>query len=126
MAIKWSGSLAAQREYEEALRAKPPQPKKRKRRKRQPPAAPQFSTYQEYLNSPWWKHRREQAKKNAGYKCERCSAKGRLEVHHRHYKTLGREKRADLEVLCGSCHDRCHECVIAANEHLASIARRVG
>jgi hypothetical protein len=29
---------------------------------------------------------------------------GELQVHHRHYKTLGREQPEDVEVLCPACH----------------------
>jgi hypothetical protein len=44
----------------------------------------------------------------AHYRCERCGAKRTLEVHHRTYERLGRERDADLEVLCGDCHEVHH------------------
>lgn len=48
----------------------------------------------------------------AGYRCQRChrgqdelvSLGLRLEVHHKHYDSLGRETFDDVEVLCSECH----------------------
>lgn len=38
--------------------------------------------------------------------CERCNHRAEiLEVHHRHYETLGCESDDDLEALCPVCHD---------------------
>lgn len=40
--------------------------------------------------------------------CERCGDKpllfAKLELHHRHYETEGREQPHDLMLLCRSCH----------------------
>lgn len=44
----------------------------------------------------------------AGYRCQRCTAAGRLEVHHRTYRRFGRELLADVQVLCWSCHRKKH------------------
>lgn len=121
----------------------------------------------QYYRSPWWQRRRDQALREAGYRCEwlchndesrsrpdrelreRCcvawpkkwKALGRvrvhmndpphtfrfmdddqiavlppiadhlgfpLHVHHKHYRTLGRERRDDLQVLCGYHHIAAH------------------
>ena len=37
--------------------------------------------------------------------CERCFLiTDKLELHHKHYDTLGNEQDSDLEVLCEACH----------------------
>ena len=59
-----------------------------------------------YLRSAHWRARRARAITRAGYRCERCRARGRLEVHHRTYRRLGRERDRDLQALCATCHDR--------------------
>jgi len=44
-----------------------------------------------------------------GY-CQKCGRKNdRLNVHHKHYKSLGREKLKDLLVLCPKCHAAVHK-----------------
>ena len=76
--------------------------------------------YQAYLNSPHWRSARA-----AGQRCEsvfrfrlhvrsspyqdqlqrrRCPQTRGLEVHHRNYERLGRERPEDLVVLCRRCH----------------------
>jgi 5-methylcytosine-specific restriction endonuclease McrA len=62
-------------------------------------------TYEEYMRSPEWAARRELALATAGHRCQRCGALGGLEVHHRHYDSLGAEREEDLEVLCKPCHE---------------------
>ena len=78
--------------------------------------------YQRYLNSPHWRQRREKRVLVAGGRCEfrpdsgnwdrkygtlygdRCNRDTNLEVHHRHYDSIGAEKDEDLEVLCRFHH----------------------
>lgn len=67
-------------------------------------------TYQEYLRSEHWKDVRARywASKLHNRTCYVCgSAKG-LEVHHRSYRRIGREKLHDLCLLCRSCHEQTH------------------
>lgn len=45
----------------------------------------------------------------ACYRCERCTSKRELQVHHKCYDRLGREWDQDLEVLCDTCHGGHHE-----------------
>lgn len=52
--------------------------------------------------------RRNQAVRDAGYRCQRCGGKREIQVHHRSYDNLGHESSADLEVLCASCHSDVH------------------
>jgi 5-methylcytosine-specific restriction endonuclease McrA len=53
-----------------------------------------------------------EVKKRAGGKCEICGEPpgfgSRLELHHRHYETEGRERPDDLVACCRTCHLREH------------------
>jgi len=65
--------------------------------------------YLNYLRTPEWNEIRTAARRRARWKCERESPlgprhEGPLEVHHRHYRTLGYESLDDVEVLCRRCH----------------------
>jgi hypothetical protein len=72
------------------------------------------TAYREYLLSPQWLKRRERRLELSGFRCERVAGSGRcgetecLEVHHLHYRTLGREADGDLEVLCQRHHRAMH------------------
>ena len=60
--------------------------------------------YREVINSAAWKLRRQRMFAEAGG-CERCFLMTeQLELHHKHYDTLGHEQDEDLEVLCKACH----------------------
>lgn len=65
-------------------------------------------TYREYLDSSEWDIRRGMFIERAGGQCNRCNAVRNLQVHHRHYKTLGEENYKDVEVLCQDCHRSHH------------------
>jgi hypothetical protein len=80
--------------------------------------------YNTYLQSTHWKETRSW--RMTGY-CERCRLqrylvilifKKDLNVHHKHYNTLGRERWGDLEVLCPRCHTIEHY-----RRHVAAAAR---
>jgi len=47
-------------------------------------------------------------RKRARGKCERCGLGLPLDLHHLHYRTVGRETPADLLALCRDCHDAAH------------------
>jgi hypothetical protein len=64
--------------------------------------------YQEYLNTPEWRAKREWALERAGRRCQVCNSAGQLHVHHRTYENLGHELPADLTVLCEGCHGLYH------------------
>lgn len=71
--------------------------------------ATNHTRYLEYLDSPEWFAIRRAAMRRANWKCQRetsASARheGPLDVHHRHYRTLGCERLDDVEVLCKACH----------------------
>lgn len=67
--------------------------------------------YKVHLDSEYWRKLRRQALKRAQNRCEwitrtgrRCTATNRLEVHHLHYRTFGREQLEDVQVLCPRHH----------------------
>ncbi len=128
----WNGSLRAQQEHLEALakigitprrkhQSRKKKRKQKRRRKRKGPNPPATTyPYSDYLLSPWWGWIRRKKLSSTGGKCERC--KGRAtQVHHKHYRTLGKEALSDLESICGPCHGREHESLIAADRHLRAI-----
>lgn len=63
--------------------------------------------YEAYLRSAKWRNISAAMKKLADFTCQGCKTKLRsaeLDVHHRNYDRLGRERQSDLEVLCRKCH----------------------
>lgn len=69
---------------------------------------PQVLNYREYLRSPEWRAIRAEKLRQAGNQCALCPNTKRLEVHHRTYDRLGKERPDDLIVLCDRCHRRQH------------------
>jgi ssDNA-binding Zn-finger/Zn-ribbon topoisomerase 1 len=68
--------------------------------------------YYQYINSPEWRQKSEEAKKRARYRCQVCnksSWEAVLNTHHRTYERLGFEMEEDLVVLCGDCHSTFHK-----------------
>ena len=65
--------------------------------------------YQAYLNSRAWKHKRQVVLWWASYRCQLCYTDKRpLDVHHRTYCRLGKERLTDLIVLCRQDHEQFH------------------
>jgi hypothetical protein len=67
-------------------------------------------TYAEYLRTEHWQdvRRRFWASKLHDGKCYACGTTGKLNVHHKSYKRIGREKLNDLCLLCDNCHSETH------------------
>ncbi len=65
--------------------------------------------YDEYLQTPHWRRKRRKAIRRHGDACQCCGSRIELEVHHKHYRTKGRENFSDLEVLCRDCHIGKHQ-----------------
>lgn len=65
--------------------------------------------YDNYLQSPQWRNKRQELFNERGKKCEHCGATTQIHVHHIHYRNLGNEKLEDLMVLCKSCHEEEHK-----------------
>jgi len=65
--------------------------------------------YKEYLQTKHWQEIRKKALHRANYKCQLCSSKENLNVHHNTYENRGCEKEEDLIVLCQKCHGKFHD-----------------
>jgi 5-methylcytosine-specific restriction endonuclease McrA len=62
--------------------------------------------YERWLRSPDWAAIRRDRIIEAGWRCDHCGHLAYdLELHHKHYDTLGDESPHDLELLCTVCHD---------------------
>lgn len=83
------------------------------------------SQYREYMHSDAWQRRRRRAIKRAGYACQRCGTGERLEVHHLTYARLGKERPADLMVLCHACHAAEHARTRPRRDPLTAIVKRI-
>ena len=64
--------------------------------------------YRAVMGSEGWRRRRRQALRRAGRRCQRCGARGPLDVHHLTYARLGRERPGDLLAVCERCHGALH------------------
>lgn len=65
--------------------------------------------YQMYLKSEHWKAIRQMAFEKHGKRCESCDSCSNLQVHHKNYRCLFKEKAKDLAILCKGCHKAHHE-----------------
>jgi 5-methylcytosine-specific restriction endonuclease McrA len=70
---------------------------------------PKLTPYRDYLQSERWRLTRIEALDRAANKCQLCTSKNSLNVHHNTYERLGRELPSDLVVLCYSCHQKFHD-----------------
>ena len=73
-------------------------------------AAPggQKQWYRLYLKTAYWQRLRMKILGRAEYKCQQCSSKDGLSVHHKSYQRLGHEENGDLICLCIKCHNAEH------------------
>lgn len=65
--------------------------------------------YRRYLRSGAWQALRKQVLRRAGWRCEDCSKRGPLDVHHLTYERFGHERLSDLTALCRECHTQRHQ-----------------
>ena len=64
-------------------------------------------SYRDYIKSPRWAAKRQEAFRYYGKKCKACGKwKKTLTVHHLDYKRLGNEPMYDLMILCWDCHGK--------------------
>ena len=66
--------------------------------------------YTKYLKTKHWQETRKLFWKS-GYKkqCYCCGKEGiLLDLHHKTYKSIGREKLTHLALVCRSCHTKIH------------------
>lgn len=72
--------------------------------------------YRAHMASPEWAELRERKLDEVGHTCwvqrnhrkknlNASPCKGYLQVHHKHYRTLGHERLKDLEVFCEHHHE---------------------
>lgn len=52
-----------------------------------------YASYSEYLLSDEWKLKRDAALRAANYVCSECHTKANLNVHHKTYERVGKERR---------------------------------
>lgn len=64
--------------------------------------------YKEYLLSTHWRQFRKQIL-SIRNKCQNCGGRNNLNLHHKHYKSIGKEKNEDIIVLCKICHNNFHK-----------------
>ena len=67
--------------------------------------------YKDYIASPEWRLKANEAKGRAGHRCQVCnkpSSQVTLDAHHRTYERLGNELPEDITVLCRKCHSIYH------------------
>lgn len=64
--------------------------------------------YAEYILSPAWKAKADEAKKRVNSRCQVCNSPDKIQAHHRTYERLGYERPEDITVLCDECHERHH------------------
>lgn len=67
-----------------------------------------FETYKDYINSEFWKNKRDWILESKGRKCEKCGGNFWLQVHHLSYENVGNEGKDDVIILCAYCHWRIH------------------
>jgi 5-methylcytosine-specific restriction endonuclease McrA len=82
--------------------------------------------YWDVLKSERWKQLRADIISERKGRCEICGHLGRnrLHLHHKHYRTVGRETRGDVELLCKQCHEKA-DATRARQTHNARLMRRL-
>lgn len=72
-----------------------------------------YVNYYDYINSQEWKQKKVWFEKQLTLRkipirCFVCGKHYDLQLHHRHYDTLGNETYKDMALLCSICHKRVH------------------
>ena len=75
-----------------------------------------FMAKYDYLKTDYWKAFRKEIRRKRK-SCEICGSDRKLNVHHRHYKTVGKETEEDVYLLCEYHHCRLHK--IASKKHIS-------
>ena len=82
--------------------------------------------YYTYIESGKWKRKRKKFIKKAKNTCMTCKEKclsQDLRIHHKHYKTLGRESYNDIIVMCWECHNDLHNIPFAIDKEYQNIIK---
>ncbi len=61
-----------------------------------------------YLRTEYWLNFRKEVRELRKV-CEICGSTKNLNVHHRHYKSVGKETLEDVYLLCQSHHKKLHK-----------------
>lgn len=70
----------------------------------------EVTSYGDYLHTDHWYEVRQLCFQIHGRHCSVCGLTTNLNVHHKHYSSLGKENpRYDLIPLCKDCHTKEHE-----------------
>ncbi len=72
-------------------------------------AARWWAWYDSYLRSPQWHHIRAKVLARDKGICCGCGVNRAVQVHHLHYRRVGREMLFDLVSICLVCHEQIHE-----------------
>ena len=81
---------------------------KKPARKRKVYDAAKWKGLAKRLRSADWREFAASIRSARGFKCETCGSGDKLHVHHKHYRTLGRETPNDVALLCKACHEKVH------------------
>jgi hypothetical protein len=92
--------------------------------------------YYEYIRSEAWQRKRRQFYSSNMFKCFKGEGKWNcyccgisnvpLDLHHRTYKRLGKEKiNIDLVPVCRTCHDEIHLLIETRNFHVWGATKSV-
>ena len=66
---------------------------------------PWAERYAAHLRSPYWAALKQKVIARRGKKCEKCGCEDRpIDMHHKHYRTFGRERQKDVLLVCRDCH----------------------
>lgn len=65
-----------------------------------------LKSYRKYLKSKKWAIRRFKIFKRDDFECRICGSKKIIQVHHRTYERLKKERDEDLITVCKTCHDK--------------------
>lgn len=68
-----------------------------------------MADYHAYIRSPEWQAVKQRYRASRlPQDCLRCGSSENIELHHRSYRRLGRERLSDIVPLCRDCHRRLH------------------
>ncbi len=82
--------------------------------------------YKKYLKSAKWAMIRIDLFMLRGKKCEKCSSKHKIQVHHKTYKNIFKEEPEDLIILCDYCHKSEHGIIKRKKgKHNLTLAQKV-
>lgn len=86
-----------------------------------------FTSYQEFLESDFWRDAKEKLKgKNYFKKCSCCGKEGAIEFHHfRYQKFLKVADETNIAPVCRSCHESVHKISREQNKSFKGAAKHL-